>query len=243
MNPSVKSSALEINLKRTAVDVVIPEKHRLLLEIVAPLYGIQQETEKLLIEVNHTYVGWKETLEDLHYRAMGDFFHYNDHERGAEGLEIYCCLYEKAARDASSDLREVAVRYWLYYLEKIARESGDHLSRNTKPLRISFHALEALFDAHPEAALGASPRLRRCAKALSQHGEESEAIEAVLVSGRALLASALDRVYPTWLALEDPIDWFRESVARGAESHASPPSHPRDGDADLVETSLPDPLP
>ncbi len=234
----VRSSALEANLQRTAVDVVIPERHRVLLTITKPLFGVHRETEKLLIEVNHTYVGWKQTLEDLHYRAMGDFYHYNSHERGGEGIEIFCRLYEKAARDGTDELREVAIRYWLYYLEKLASESGDKLPRNAKPLRIGLHALTALFAEYPDVAIVASPRLRRCAKALAKQRRAEGEVQETLALCCKLLASVLGRVYEAWLELADPLNWFRESVARGSAEAAECDDPER-----LATLSLPDPLP
>jgi len=60
------SRALEINLRRTAVDVIVPPDQRVLLEIVADRYGVHERTKKLLREINHPYVGWEPTLEELH---------------------------------------------------------------------------------------------------------------------------------------------------------------------------------
>ena len=76
--------ALEENLRRTAVPVEIPDAHLLLLEITDHLHGIRRQTEQLLREVHHRYAGWAQTLEDLHRHAMGDFYHYDNHPRGAE---------------------------------------------------------------------------------------------------------------------------------------------------------------
>lgn len=234
MNLPVQSQALEANLQRTAVDVVIPEKHRILLEITAPLFGVQQETEKLLIEINHTYVGWKQTLDDLHYRAMGDFFHYNNHERGDEGIEIFCRFYEKVALNAKPDeLREVALRHWLYYLEKIASESGEALPRNTRALRRSLLTLRTIFADQKDKAIVASPRLRRLARALSRApGAEAELVKTALET----LVNELRRAYQAWLALPDPLDWFRESVARSIATAD-------DTEEMRAEVELPRPLP
>jgi hypothetical protein len=110
-DPASRSTALEVNLRRTAIDVVIPEEQRVLLDITADRYGVQQNMRKLLRELNHSYIGWAEALEDLHRRAMGDFAHYALHERGAEAIEIFVALYAKAAQQASpAFLRETATR-------------------------------------------------------------------------------------------------------------------------------------
>ncbi len=64
-----RSKALEVNLRRTAVTVVIPEEQKVLLEVTANHRGVHENTRKLLWEINHRYVGWAQTLEDLHRRA------------------------------------------------------------------------------------------------------------------------------------------------------------------------------
>ena len=47
------------------IDVVIPAEHAVLLEIIAAQHGIHESTRKLLREINHRYVGWPQTLEEL----------------------------------------------------------------------------------------------------------------------------------------------------------------------------------
>ena len=65
--------------QRTADEVVIPSTFQLLLDITEPLYGVHKATRELLREIHHRYAGWPQTLADLHRRAAGDFYHYNQH--------------------------------------------------------------------------------------------------------------------------------------------------------------------
>lgn len=204
----VRSKALEVNLQRTAVEVVIPDEHKLLLEITEKLYGVQQETEKLLKEINHAFIGWTQALEDLHYRAMGDFFHYNEAERGADGIAIFCRIYRRAAHEATPEnLREIAIRYWLYYLDKIVSDSGEKLERNLPAVGLSIASLEQIFSVQPVAGITASPRLRRLVKALnSALDPESPLLERTLT----LYERVLNATYGGWLELDDPLVWFEE---------------------------------
>ncbi len=48
------SSALEVNLRRTDVDVVIPEDQRVLLECTAHLHGVHEATKHLLRQTTST---------------------------------------------------------------------------------------------------------------------------------------------------------------------------------------------
>ena len=215
----VQSQALEVNLQRTAVEVRIPRRQQLLLELTEPLCGIHQETEKLLIEINHSYIGWKQALEDLHYRAMGDFFHYNKAERGAEALAVFCSLYERAATAATPEtLRDVAIRYWLYYLEKIADESGENLLRNSSAIKRSLQTLRYIFADAPAWAVSASPRLKRLCRSLLTGASAEPPLLALVVD---VYRDSLQQVHQQWLALPDAIDWYRDCV--GAEPPAELP--------------------
>jgi len=50
------SSALKVNLERTAADVRIPPKYVPLLQILNDHYGLRKKTRELLTELNHPYV-------------------------------------------------------------------------------------------------------------------------------------------------------------------------------------------
>ncbi|MDH3210979.1 MAG: PEP-utilizing enzyme [Myxococcales bacterium] len=213
---ATRSQALEVNLRRTAVNVVIPPKQRVLLEITADRYGVHENTKKLLREVNHRYVGWPQALEDLHRRAMGDFGHYLRHERVPEAVEVFCSLYAKAAEQATPPaLRETAIRNLLYYLEKVVRESGETLPRLLPPLDRALARLGAVLRGTPRLAVIASPRLRRVSGALLAAAPGAEGAPARALD---LLSDALREVYAQWLAREDPADWWRERSGAAPEA-------------------------
>jgi pyruvate,orthophosphate dikinase len=250
----VRSEALEVNLRRTDVEVVIPEDHRILLEITEPFYGVREETHKLLQEIHHRYVGWPRTLQDLRRRAMGDFYYYNRHARGSEGLAVFSRLFAKAVTGAEPvGLRDGALASWLAFLEKIVCQSGDRLERNLPVVADAVRCLAALLKKTPDLAVGASPRLRKLVRSLQAAGVPpgDDSWEHSL----RLLASSLDRVYSYWLAREDPAAWCRAPAPDASDplariSHAGlgasreqvrrlPPVGPLDGHAaELLE--LPD---
>ena len=157
----MQTEALRANLERTAVDVEIPADHEVLLEISEPMFGVHRDTERLLREIHHEYVGWLETLPELHRRAMNDVYHYTRHERAVDGLSVYGGLYAKAAAEASpADLREDAVRWWLAYLSKVVEEAEDRDVAEAVVTN-SVAELGALVEASPRLAAAASGRLRR----------------------------------------------------------------------------------
>lgn len=214
----IRSTALQANLASTAVEVVIPDAQKVLLETSASRFGVQQETEKLLIEINHSFVGWTQTLEDLHYRAMGDFYHHNIHDRGAEAIAVFCALYRKVAEQATpKTLRPVALRYWFYYLEKVLTNSCEFLQRNYEAITTAVDHLGRIFEQMPEYAIEVSPRIKRLARTIAKL--EPGPLNTPVTR---LLQSSLAAVYRRWLGLSDPIDWVYEQVGR----RDADPTHP-----------------
>ncbi|MBW2397839.1 MAG: hypothetical protein JRG80_01040 [Deltaproteobacteria bacterium] len=217
------SKALEVNLRRTAVNVVIPEEQKVLLDVTREYAGVFENTKKLLWEINHRYVGWEQTIDDLHRRAMGDFSHHIEHERAPEAIGVLCELYARAAEEASPpELSETAIRKFQYYLEKLTREAGDRLTSLLPVLDRSIEHLQHLFLDTPRLGAIASARLKRFSEALIRaHEPVTETAERSL----ELLAFALRQAYSLWLEQPDPETWWREQT--GAASDAAIPTRLR----------------
>ena len=203
------SSALEVNLRRTAVPVVIPPEHEVLLEVTAEYRGIHESTRRLLHEINHEFVGWADTLEDLHRRATSDFPYHVGHARAAEAVEVLFGLYARAIRDASPEsLRETAARLASTYAEKVASGAGQHLERILPALDRGLEQLAAAFGP-AGAPAHVSPVLGRLVETLASLAPDSPAAG----RARSLLARSLERTYEDWLAREDPRLFFADAPA------------------------------
>jgi|GEM_PF-25095 len=213
------SKALEVNLRRTAVNVVIPEEQKVLLDVTREYAGVYENTKKLLWEINHRYIGWEQTIDDLHRRAMGDFSHHIEHERAPEAIGVLCELYVRAAEAASpAELGETAIRKFQYYLEKLTHEAGDRLTSLLPVLDHTIERLQQLFLDSPRLGAIASPRLKRFSAALLG---ASEAAAATAERSLELLAAALRQTYSQWLEQPDPEIWWREQT--GADDDAEIP--------------------
>ena len=214
------TDALSVNLARTAVEVAVPDEHAVLLEITAGRTGLQHATRELLREMHHRYVGWEQALADLHRQAAGDLHVYNRHERGPEGLAVFCDLYAKVVEEAGDPrVRDDAVRLWLGYLELIVTRSGPRLPRNLPVIEEALARLGAVLSASTELAATASSRLKRLVAALAAAPPEAQE---ALGRALALLAAALGAAYARWTVGEDPADWYRASP-RAAQGGALPP--------------------
>jgi pyruvate,orthophosphate dikinase len=210
----MSTGALEANRTRTAIEVVIPDEHLVLLEITERWRGVRDATHALLREVHHRYPGWAETLSDLHRRAMGDLPYYDEHERGAEGLAVLSDLYAKIVAEASPEpIRAYGLRLWLAFLEKLSERPGPRAGRNLAVVASGLERVAETLQDCPDRRVEASPGLRRVTRALSRQLGAGETLEQSLV----LLAESLDGVYGFWSSVEDPSCWYptaREHLQR-----------------------------
>ncbi|MDY0000703.1 MAG: PEP/pyruvate-binding domain-containing protein, partial [Polyangia bacterium] len=211
MNEPVASKALQVNLQRTAASVVIPDDQQLLLRIVEPIYGIHQDVEKLLHEINHPYVGWPETLSQLGFRALDSFDYFNRDDRGAEAIGVFNSLFAKSVNEARPHaLREDALRHWLSYLEQVVELSGIHLSRNLPPLAAGLSSIASILAEEAELSVAISPRLKRFCRVLRQSEVSGPEGEKAMDLAMSLLQLSLKKVYELWLRLDDPLAWFEK---------------------------------
>jgi len=229
--PASGSTALEVNLRRTAVPVVIPPEHEVLLEVTAAYRGIYENTRRLLHEINHEFVGWPDTLAELHRRAMGDFPYHLGHVRAGEAVAVLFALYASAVRRAAPEpLRETAARHALAYADKVAGGSGEQLARTLAPLDQGLARLAEAWAEQGGPPAAASPSLGRLLATLCVVAPDS----AAALRARQLLARSLARTYRAWLEREDPAGWLRELGCGGegatpvaAIEHAALRTHQR----------------
>ena len=203
------NDALRVNLARTAVEVVIPERDQVLLEVVAGWKGLEAQTAHMLHEVYHQFVGWPQALDDLHARAMGDYAHYEAHPKGPEGVAVFCDLYAKALIEAAPSLRPDAARRWLYYLTKVATDAqAASFERLVPVLAHGMRRFGEITAPMPHLQVAMSPYVRRLARVLVKRQDAGAAREYAL----ALLVSSLVQVDRAFAQGEDPAGWWARTV-------------------------------
>jgi pyruvate, orthophosphate dikinase len=206
---SPPTEALRVNLARTAVPVAIPPEQEVLLAITAPWYGVRQQTGELLREINHRFVAWPQTLDELHRRAIGDFHYHLRDPRVAEGVAVLGSLYLKVAREARPDaLRADAIRHLLRYVELVATSSGPRRAECLAAIRPALGAIGPLIGEAPALARRTAAPLKRLARKLPG---EADAVSTRVLVGE-LLVVALSQTYRHWQASEDPAAWYRQIV-------------------------------
>jgi len=210
--PPIPSTALQVNLERTAATVEIPLRYQLLLAIAEGHYGVLKRTQDLLTEMNHPFVNWDHVLKQLRTLSMGDFYAFNHHEKGLKALEILIGIYLEIIRStAKEETRETAVRFLFDFLVQILGKSDIHLERN---LDLFPEAAEALIElAAKEAHLFRKAstygkKLLKTAEELSLSLEEP---------WNLFLHRVFGATYRYWLDQQDPKDWF-PGEGEGAEA-------------------------
>lgn len=205
IEPTFKSDALEINLERTKAVVEIPEKYKVLMEMMQGHYGILRRLEDLLIELNHPFVNWEYVLKQVKSLSIGDFYDFNRHENGLEALRLLSDIYMSTIVNAKDEnVQDSGVRYLFEFINTILGKSGKELNRNLELILGLFSSLLM------HAEKGKHPFLRKSSTYLkSTMGllkDQECTIEGKVLGG--LLYRVFRSTYDFWMTQPDPGDWF-----------------------------------
>lgn len=198
------SSALKVNLERTAAEVQIPPQYAPLLQIVQDHYGLQKKTRELLTELNHPYVNWDFVLKELKSISIGDFYIYNKHPEGLTALSILLTIYFDVLKStASDDVKDSAIHYLFDYADAIILQSNEFLDRNLS-------LFPELITAFIDIARDESPLFKKCSsylKRIIRTVTEKDVKIATPAFGH-LLYKMFRVTYAFWLGQPDPSTWL-----------------------------------
>jgi len=211
------SSALKVNLERTAVTVEIPEKYAPLLDMVKDHYGLQKKARELLIELNHPFVNWDYVLNELKTLSTGDFYMLNRCPDALQALSILLCIYYDIIKSsAAPDIRETAVRYLFDFVETILSQSHERLPANISLLPGIIESLMNIAGTEASTFSKGSTYGKRILPGII--GNDVTVSEELLES----LFHRLFRItYEFWLTQPDPAEWF----AAGEDEAKEPIRH------------------
>jgi pyruvate,orthophosphate dikinase len=219
-------TALEINLERTKAVVDIPEKYRILLDVVKNHYGVSKRTEEMLVELNHPFVNWEYLLVQLKSLSMGDFYDFNTHEDGLSALKTFADIYLTIISSAGDEeVKDNAVRYCFEFLNTVLSNSGSLLERNTALFLPVFRSLADLSRSQDHLLKKSSGLVKEIARWSMKNQVRTDLHEL-----NRLLFSAFKSTYLYWLTQPDPSQWFSTDGETGEDRDAyremiSPLSH------------------
>jgi pyruvate,orthophosphate dikinase len=197
-------TALEINLERTKAVVDIPDKYRILLDVVKNHYGVSKRTEEMLVELHHPFVNWEYLLVQLKGLSIGDFYDFNTHEDGLSALKMFADIYLtiiSSARD--EEVKDNAVRYCFEFLNTVLSGSGSLLERNTGLYFPVFRSLSDLSRSQDQLLKKSSGLVKEIAGRSMENQAGTDLHEV-----HRLLFSAFKSTYRYWLTQPDPSEWF-----------------------------------
>ena len=213
-NEELGSSALKVNLERTAVTIEIPEQYAPLLEVVAGHYGLQKKTSELLMELNHPLVNWEYVLKELKSISIGDFYIYNNHQDGLSALSMMLRIYFDVIKSASSkDIKDSAIHYLFDYIDTILTQSNEFLPRNLFLFSEITESLIKIADMDAIIFKKCSTYLKRIIKSITENNID---IHAPLFD--SLVYRMFKITYQFWLTQPDPFEWFTKVEGETEES-------------------------
>ncbi len=208
------SSALKVNLERTAVNIEIPKQYESLLEVVADHYGLQKKTRELLTELNHPLVNWEYVLKELKSISVGDFYIYNKHQDGLSALSIMIRIYFDVIKSASSqDIKDSAIHYLFDYIDTILTQSNEFLPRNLFLFSEITESLMKIADTDAIIFKKCSSYLKRVIKSITENNID---IRAPLFD--SMVYRMFKITYQFWLTQPDPFEWFTQGEGETEES-------------------------
>ena len=202
------STALEINLERTKASVEIPDKYRVLIEVVQEHYGVLRRMEDLLVELNHPYVNWEYVLTNLKSLSIGDFYDFNRHQKGLEALKLLAGIYMDIIASAREErVQDSAARYLFEFVNTVIGKSNEQLSRNTGLVLFVFSSLLSFAEekkAHPFLKKS-STYLKTTLDLLKEKG--------LTIGGeniKDLFYAIFRETYNFWTTQPDPMEWYEQ---------------------------------
>jgi pyruvate,orthophosphate dikinase len=213
-NEELGSSALKVNLERTAVTIEIPEQYAPLLEVVAGHYGLQKKTSELLMELNHPLVNWEYVLKELKSISIGDFYIYNNHQDGLSALSMMLRIYFDVIKSASSkDIKDSAIHYLFDYIDTILTQSNEFLPRNLFLFSEIIESLMKIADTDEIIFKKCSTYLKRIIKSITENN-----IDIHVPLFDRLVYRMFKITYQFWLTQPDPFKWFTQGEGETEES-------------------------
>jgi pyruvate,orthophosphate dikinase len=208
------SSALKVNLERTAVTIEIPEQYAPLLQVVASHYGLQKKTRELLMELNHPLVNWEYVLKELKSISIGNFYIYNNHQDGLSALSMMLRIYFDVIKSAlSKDIKDSAIHYLFDYIDTILTQSNEFLPRNLVLFSEITESLMNIADRDEIIFKKCSTYLKRIIKSITENN-----IDIHTPVFDSLVYRMFKVTYQFWLTQPDPFEWFTQGDGETAES-------------------------
>jgi len=210
----IASSALKVNLERTAATIEIPAQYSPLMKVVENHYGLRKKTSELLTELNHPFVNWEYVLKELKSVSIGDFYIYNNHPDGLTAHSIIMSIYFNIIRSSSDkDVKDNAIHYLFDYIDTIFTQSNEFLPRNLSLFSDFVKSLADFVDEDAVLFKKCSSYMKRIIRSITEGNLD---IQTPLLDD--LVYKGFKITYQFWLTQPDPAGWLETGGGETEES-------------------------
>jgi len=209
----VKSTALEVNLSGTKVDVIIDEKYEVLLDIVSSYVGIFNRMNIFLQELCHPYKNWEFIVSEARHLSLQYFYLYKPHPQGSDALNLFVeILLQAFESDTNQTVRASAADNLMLFLQHIVKESKDKIDTFLPVLENAVKKIEVYEDDDFYIFVRSYYQPNKIAELLLENlKQETKALSTI----NHFLFKFYEFSFNYWLNKEDPIAWIGKNIDIG----------------------------
>lgn len=206
----MKSTALEVNLSDTKIDVVIDPKYQVLLEVVSSYVGILNRMNIFLQELSHPYKNWEFIVSEARHFSLQNFHLYKGHPYGSKALALFVDILLNAFESNSNlKIKTGAADNLMLFLQHIVKDSANELDRFLPIIEKAVQKIESFEGEDFYFFVKSYYQPDKIAKTLLDHLEEDAT---VFKSINRLLVKFYNYSFDYWLNQDDPISWVGQSI-------------------------------
>ena len=206
----MKSTALEVNLSDTKIDVIIDPKYQVFLDIFSSYVGILNRMNIFLKELSHPYKNWEFIVSEARHFTLQYYYLYKVHPKGDKALDLFVDIFlESFESDSSLKIKTGAADNLMLFLQVIVKESEHELVRFLPVIEKALQKIESYEDNDFYCFVRSYYQPDKIAKNLLNCIKDDEAI---FKSLNQFLIKFYDSSFDYWLKQEDPMSWIGQSI-------------------------------
>ncbi len=206
----MRSTALEVNLSDTKIDVDVAPEYQVLLEIVSSYVGILNRMTIFLKELSHPYRNWDFIVSEARYFSLQNFYLFKGDINGDKALTLFVDIYLNAFKSGSSlKIKTDSANNLMLFLQHICKNSENELNRFIPVIEESFLKIGSFKNDEIYFFVTSYYQADKIAKLLS---EKIKKDETVFKSINTLLIKFYKYSFDYWLNQEDAISWISRSL-------------------------------
>ena len=206
----MKSTALEVNLSDTKVDVTIDSKYQVFLDIVSSYVGIKNRMNIFLKELSHPYKNWEFIVSEARHFSLQYFYLYKGHPKGDKALDLFVDIFlESFESDLNLKIKTSAADNLMLFLQHIVKESEQELDRFLPVIEKAVQKIEFYEDQDFYFFVRSYYQPDKIAKKLL---DSLKSDAPVFKSLNRFLVKFYNYSFEYWLKQEDPISWIGRTI-------------------------------